>query len=188
MWGSVKYCRIPLEIFTGKRQSVAHLQVFGSKCWAKIPTVHGVQVTGGSKLDPQSVECRLLGYASGNGNYKVQDVTSSRIYVSRDVVFEEGQPRRTSASVGEQISIFDADLPLANHVPDPDHDRATTDDHHADINIDQQNLNQTPVIPIAPCRSARALIPSKAGYNSREYQAREDTGCIEGQEWATDKG
>jgi hypothetical protein len=66
--------RIPLESFTGKRQSVSHLRVFGVKCWAKIPTVHGVQVTGGSKLDPRSVVCRFLGYATGSGNYKVQDV------------------------------------------------------------------------------------------------------------------
>jgi hypothetical protein len=43
--------RILLEYFTGKLQNVAHLRVFGSKCWAKIPMVNGVQVTGGSKLD-----------------------------------------------------------------------------------------------------------------------------------------
>ena len=49
--------KIPLESFTGKRQDVSHLRVFGAKCWAKIPTVHGVQVTGGSKLDPRAVEC-----------------------------------------------------------------------------------------------------------------------------------
>ena len=39
--------RIPTESFMGKRQSVAHLRVFGAKCWAKIPTA-----LGGSKLDP----------------------------------------------------------------------------------------------------------------------------------------
>ena len=79
-----------MELFSGKRQSVAHTCVFGSKCWAKTPTVHGAQVTGGSKLDPRSVECRLLGYASGVGNYKVEDMSTHCIYVSRDVVFEEG--------------------------------------------------------------------------------------------------
>lgn len=63
--------KVPLESFTGKRQSVSHLRVFGAKCWAKIPTVNGAQVTGGSKLDARGVECRLLGYASGHGNYKV---------------------------------------------------------------------------------------------------------------------
>src|ERR1700679_450425 len=31
---------IPLEMFTGKRQDVSHLRVFGAKCWAKIPTVN----------------------------------------------------------------------------------------------------------------------------------------------------
>jgi transposase InsO family protein len=61
--------RIPLEIFSGIRQDVAHLRVFGSKCWAKIPAAHG-----DSKLDPRSVECRFIGYATGKGNYKVQEV------------------------------------------------------------------------------------------------------------------
>jgi transposase InsO family protein len=55
--------RIPLESFLGKRQSVAHLRVFGAKCWAKTPVA-----LGGSKLDPRSTECRFLGYASGSGN------------------------------------------------------------------------------------------------------------------------
>ena len=43
---------IPLESFTGKRQEISHLHVFGVKCWAKIPTLHGLQVMSGSKLDP----------------------------------------------------------------------------------------------------------------------------------------
>jgi len=95
----------------GKRQNVSHLCVFSAKYWAKIPTVNGVQVTGGLKLDPRGVECRLLGYAGGRGNYKVQDVTSRRVFVSRNVVFEEGQPHHTSPSVGENnIPLFDATL------------------------------------------------------------------------------
>ena len=68
---------IPLESFSGKRQDVSHLRVFGSKCWAKVPT--GL---GGSKLDPRSVECRFIGYATGTGNYKVQDIVTHRVFVS----------------------------------------------------------------------------------------------------------
>ena len=67
---------IPLESFTKKRQGVSHLRVFGARCWVKIPTVNGLQVTGGSKLDPHSIECWFLGYATGTGNYKVQDVAT----------------------------------------------------------------------------------------------------------------
>ena len=73
--------------------------------------MHGAQVPGGSKLDPRSIECRFIGYASGSGNYKVQDISNCRVLVSRDVVFEEGQPRRTSASVGEQIPLFETNVP-----------------------------------------------------------------------------
>src|SRR5271168_3966567 len=106
--------RIPGESFTGKRQGVGHLRVFRSKCWAKIPTMHGIQVTGGSKLDVRSVPCRFLGYALGHGNYKVQDIDTRRVYVSRDVVFEEGLPRRTLTNVGENqipIPLFDIVIP-----------------------------------------------------------------------------
>ena len=93
---------IPLESFTGKIQDIAHLRVFGAKCWAKILTVHGIQVNGGSKLDDRSIECCLLGYASGSGNYKVQDVGTRHVFISCDVIFEEGHLRCTLAGVGEE--------------------------------------------------------------------------------------
>ena len=176
---------IPLESFSGKRQGVAHLRVFGAKCWAKTPIAHG-----GSKLDPRSSECCLLGYATGSGNYKVQDIVSRRVFVSRDIVFEEGKPRRTSASVGEQIPLFDANNmvdPDANKVltplTDPDPDAAINHNDTDVVGVDQQN---PPVIPVEPRRSARAHQPSKAGLHSVEYQRREVAGKDEGNDWATD--
>ena len=127
--------RIPLELFTGKRQSVSHLRVFGAKCWAKIPTIHGAQVTGGSKLDPRAVECQLLGYAGSHGNYKVQDVASHRVFVSRDVVFEEGEPHCTSPSVGEkEVSLFDVVLGLDIL------NKSTTVGQHPNQQSDQQDI------------------------------------------------
>jgi hypothetical protein len=186
--------RIPLESFTGKRQDIAHLRVFGAKCWAKQPTVHGAQVSGGSKLDPRSVECRLLGYASGSGNYKVQDVASRRVFVSRDVIFEEGQAHR-SESVGEQ-PILDVTIPLTNANPDPRPDPCplhidnaeppqTINDGQPDVNqINQQGISGNPE---EPRRSTRAPHTSQAGLQSTEYQQREITGKMEGQEWATNR-
>jgi hypothetical protein len=192
--------KIPLESFTGKRQSVSHLRVFGAKCWAKIPTVHGVQVTGGSKLDSRSVECRLLGYAPGHGNYRVQDWTTRRVYVSRDVVFEEGRPNRTSASVGEkQIQLFDT--LLTNNVPpadtnktinnqhdpgnensqDPDREPESQDGHQMNNpEIDVVNINE-------PRKSTRATQPTKASLQSMEYKEREVVGREEGADWATNR-
>ena len=53
----------------------------------KTPTAQG-----DSKLDPRSTKCQLLGYASGSGNYRVQDIASCHVFVSQDVIFEEGKP------------------------------------------------------------------------------------------------
>src|ERR1700678_2219223 len=189
---------IPLEAFTGKRQNVAHLRVFGAKCWAKVPTVHGAQVTGGSKLDPRSIACRLLGYASGSGNYKVQDIDSRKVFVSQDVIFEEGLAHRTLASVGEEenIQLFDT-LPLTT-----DNEPAITltsdiNDPNLDINDgtrrdvkkprDVEEPTQIPVITKEPRRSTRTSQPSKTGIQSMEYQQREVTSKSEGHEWATNQ-
>jgi hypothetical protein len=86
-------------------------------------------VTGGSKLDPRSIQCRFLGYGTGTENYKVQDLDTRRVFISRDLVFEEGLPHRTLASVGEQqIPILDTmtDFPLTN--TDDDTNVAVPDD------------------------------------------------------------
>ena len=197
--------RVPCEHFSGKRQSVEHLRAFGIKCWAKIPTIHGMQVTGGSKLDPRSVECRLLGYATGTGNYKVQDVVTRRVFVSRDVVFEEGLPHRTLTSVGEVgIPLFDTlNEPLVNNsaITAPDLTTTVTPDSESAIrvpainfpNVDvdaakQRDNAQRSAITDSepPRRSARGVIPSRAGIQSAEYNQREAMGRTEGQEWATD--
>ena len=174
--------RIPLESFSGKRQGVAHLRVFGAKCWAKIPNAHG-----GSKLDPRSNECRLLGYASGSGNYKVQDAESRRVFVSRDVVFEEGQPRRMSPGVGEQLHIplFDADIATTGP-HDGGHQTPVVPVDHTTTGVD--HVDHQRVIPAVPVerRSTRTSQPSQAGLQSAEYKQRESAEKGEGHDWATD--
>jgi Reverse transcriptase (RNA-dependent DNA polymerase)/GAG-pre-integrase domain/gag-polypeptide of LTR copia-type len=198
--------RIPIEMFLGKRQDIAHLRVFGAKCWAKVPTVHGVQVNGGSKLDNRSLVCRLLGYAPGSGNYKVQELVTHRVFVSRDVVFEEGLPLRTleSTNVGEQTPIFDSNLNIvptsadtteANHNSNNNSDQVNPD--NPTINLDHDHMDpdqQDPVdqqhainIPPEPRRSTRAIQPSQARIDSTEYKQRELVGKGEGQAWATNR-
>ena len=128
---------------------------------------------------------------SGSGNYKVQDVVSRRVFISRDIVFEEGQPHRTSTSVGEQIPLFDANTdvvptPLANVEPIPATVPAInipdqqTLDPVVDPTVDQ--IDNTP----EPRRSTRVPQPSQAGLHSAEYQKREISGKEKGQDWAYD--
>ena len=93
-------------------------------------------MNGGSKLDARGMECRLLGYTPGLGNYKVQDNTTHHVFVSQDVVFEEGQPHRTSASVGEHtIPVFDTNMntgPLAETDPTPNNEYHDLAHHNHD--------------------------------------------------------
>jgi len=192
--------KIPLQSFTGKRQDVSYLRVFGARCWAKIPTVHGSQVTGGSKLDPRGVECRLLGYAGGRGNYKVQDVESNQVFVSRDVVFEEGQPHRTLPSVGENtIPLFDVAIggetidagePVKQVETLNEGDKNIPESHdnqhsHADQLIPAEAIQQTEPIQPEIRRSSRTVKPSTGILQSREYQQCEEIGRHTGEEWTT---
>ncbi len=204
--------KIPLELFTGKRQSVAHLRVFGSRCWAKIPTVNGVQINGGSKLDSRGAECRLLGYASGSGIYKVHEVASRRVLISRDVVFEEGHPHRTSPTVGEtNFALFDvlddkSTLDVESTLNNGDkstptsstvNPTTTTESLGATTTTDDPSLagNLAPSLddpPLAsqvpePRRSTRVPQPSRAILESSDYQERELSSRQEGDSWATDR-
>jgi len=184
--------KIPLETFTGKRQDVSHLRVFGARCWAKIPTVHGSQVDGGSKLDPRGFECRLLGYAGGHGNYKVQGVESRRVFVSRDVVFEEGHPHRTSPSVGEdEITLFDVAIGTLDE-DEPKINQPTNQPAIPRSHIESGDRRDTPAEPIQQTepiqpdirRSSRIVKPTLGILQSREYQQREEMGKQKGEEWA----
>jgi len=125
--------------------------------------------------------------------------------VSRDVVFEEGQPRRTSPNVGENLPLFDmttnvegtktsGDNQATNQqkvVTDPvlddprdRHVDLPTDsimcDHHADISVE-------PIQQPELHRSSRVSQPSANILQSREYKQREETGRDKGEEWTTNR-
>jgi hypothetical protein len=126
------------------------------------------------------------------------------VFISRDVIFEEGHPHRTSPSVGEKtVPLFDIAIetplddksttdtspgePFTHDDPGnnnhPDHDNPDPGDH-----TDQDNLD-VPTAPtqqaLEPRRSSRIPQPSHASLQSKEYQQREETGRTKGDEWAT---
>ncbi|CDO76034.1 hypothetical protein BN946_scf184818.g2 [Trametes cinnabarina] len=76
----------PHEAFTGNKPSVAHIRPFGCKAFVHIPDEKR------QKLDPKSLECVLVGWSASKRAYRLLHRSSGRIYESRDVVFDEGQP------------------------------------------------------------------------------------------------
>jgi Integrase core domain/GAG-pre-integrase domain len=71
----------PMEILYNRKFNISHLQVFGCICY-----VHSQHA---GKLDPHARKCVFIGYRSYKKGYKCYDPTSKRMYISRDVRFDE---------------------------------------------------------------------------------------------------
>lgn len=73
----------PFEAWSGRKPSVKHLKVFGCVCYAQVPKVKR------TKLEESSERCIFIGYSSKSKGYKLYNLKSKKVIVSRDVVFDE---------------------------------------------------------------------------------------------------
>lgn len=76
----------PYEAWSELKPHVGHIRVFGCTAHMKVP---GVKV---SKLDDRSIPVVNLGKEPGSKAYRLYDPETGRIFVSRDVIFEEDKP------------------------------------------------------------------------------------------------
>lgn len=75
----------PYEAWSGNKPNLGHLRVFGCLAHMKIPNVYT------KKLDDRSMQVINLGSEPGTKAYRLFDPIRKRIFVSRDVVFEEAK-------------------------------------------------------------------------------------------------
>ncbi|CAL2270573.1 unnamed protein product [Prunus armeniaca] len=73
----------PFETYSGRKPGIAHLKVFGSLCYVHIP------VERRHKLEPKSFKGVFVGYATCEKGYRVFDPLSKKLFLSRDIVFDE---------------------------------------------------------------------------------------------------
>jgi histone deacetylase 1/2 len=73
----------PLERLLHKSPDYASLRIFGCACWPNLRPYNT------RKLAFRSKQCVFIGYSNMHKGVKCLDVTSGRVYISRDVVFDE---------------------------------------------------------------------------------------------------
>jgi hypothetical protein len=78
--------RTPYEAWHERKPSVAHLRTFG--CVAHVKAVG----PGVGKLSDRSTQMVFIGYESGSKAYRMYNLETRKLVVSRDAIFEEDRP------------------------------------------------------------------------------------------------
>jgi hypothetical protein len=73
----------PLERLFHTKPDYGSLRTFGCACWPNLRPYND------HKLSFRSKECTFLGYSNLHKGFKCLDISTGRIYISRDVVFDE---------------------------------------------------------------------------------------------------
>jgi len=119
----------PYEAWFDKKPSVDYFRVFGCLAYAHVPQ----ELRG--KLDDKAVKCIFVGYSSQSKGYRLYNPNTRRIFVSRDVVFEEksAQPMAEFKfqQPQESFDVFEGLLPIGMGTK-------------ADIQAEIQNLQPQP--------------------------------------------
>lgn len=79
----VVWNKTPFEAWSGRIPSVNHLKVFGCVCYAQIPKQKR------TKLEEISERCVFIGYSSMSKGYRLYNLKTNKVIISRDVVFDE---------------------------------------------------------------------------------------------------
>ena len=164
----------PYEVLFNQIPSYSHLKTFGCLCFATDVTPHKHEFT------PRARKSIFLGYPFNIKGYKLFDLQSHFIFISRDVIFQEKVfpfashtslpssaliPLPSIHSISlvflDPISFVNADSIVQIHHDLDTDDQAFPDAFdHVVSNILDHDVSYTPVVPVAaPRRSSRVPKP-----------------------------
>ena len=75
--------KTPIEAWSGIEPSVSHFKIFGCICYAQ------VLAQKRTKLHEKSQKCVFLGYSDVTKGYRLVDVKTNKLIISRDAIFDE---------------------------------------------------------------------------------------------------
>ena len=92
---ALKEGETPYERWYGRKPDVSHFRVFGCMAYAHVPDCER------RKLDAKSKKMRFVGYSLTSKGYRLFDETNRKLYIRRDVEFNESDFGQTSVMTTE---------------------------------------------------------------------------------------
>jgi transposase InsO family protein len=91
--------KTPFEAFTGRKPGVKHLKVFGCLCYTHIPA------SLRQKWDSKAGKGVFVGYGSCEKGYRIYDLKTEKIVLSRSVIFSEDKAWNWKGKLMNQIHL-----------------------------------------------------------------------------------
>jgi hypothetical protein len=103
-----------LEVLEKIKPDYQSVRIFGCACY---PNLHPFNAR---KLEYRSVQCAFLGYSNLHKGFKCLDINSGRLYISRDVIFDETIFPFAKLHSNAGMRLSQEILLLSSHLLNPD--------------------------------------------------------------------
>ena len=122
----------PEEQWSGTKPSVKHIRVFGCDCYVHVPDSER------TKMEPKAKKGIMLGYDETKNGYRVYDIESHKMVISRDVQFDENKFECAKELKGRRTQ--DDWFGSPSHQLDKEQEEESSDEEEEDDWIDIYDL------------------------------------------------
>ncbi|THH07513.1 hypothetical protein EW146_g9293, partial [Bondarzewia mesenterica] len=170
------------EVIFGRRPHVEHLRVYGSIAYAKVLDERRTKLDGKTLASGHVFVSRDVVFDEGLGHWSCPPVTT----VEGEAVEIEGRAIGDSEGDAEALRNADAAPTDVNKTLEPQDPRQLPNPDLPDPHTPPKPATSLPLPPNAPRRSTRLMRSSRAAQGTREYETHETQARRIGDDWAAD--